>query len=77
MRFVIELRYTDDGVHGHVASDAAPEPQPFVGWLELLRLLEPPAEGPAGQGPAVVRGHDADERGAHRPGGGRPGVGQD
>ena len=39
MRFVIELRYTDDGVHGHVASDAAPEPQPFVGWLELLRLL--------------------------------------
>jgi len=43
VRVVVELHRTeDDGVYGVVI--AAPEetglPQPFSGWLELLRLLE-------------------------------------
>ena len=43
MRVVVELHRTeDDGVQGVVIADPAGTgaPQPFSGWLELLRLLE-------------------------------------
>ena len=42
MRFIVELRHSDDGVEGEVTREGATEPQRFSGWLELLRLLEPP-----------------------------------
>jgi hypothetical protein len=44
VRVVVELHRTeDDGVHGVVIADpdgSGGAPQPFSGWLELLRLLE-------------------------------------
>ena len=41
MRIIVELHHTnDEGVQGVVIADADGEPQPFAGWLELLRLLE-------------------------------------
>jgi hypothetical protein len=41
VRIIVELHHTsDEGVHGAVIADAGGEPQPFTGWLELLRLLE-------------------------------------
>jgi hypothetical protein len=43
VRIIVELHYTDDeGVHGSVIADAdrGGQPQPFAGWLELLRVLE-------------------------------------
>ena len=49
MRIIVELHHTDDeGVHGAVITDAdgRGEPQPFTGWLELLRLLEALAPSP-------------------------------
>jgi hypothetical protein len=42
MRYVVELHYTADGVHGEVTRDGSDTPEPFCGWLELLRLLEEP-----------------------------------
>lgn len=43
MRFVIELRRTeDDRVEGYLTSDGTPEERPFSGWAELMSLLEPP-----------------------------------
>jgi hypothetical protein len=48
MRFVVELHRSEgDTIHGVVIAEpeGSGEPQPFTGWLELLRLLatlEPP-----------------------------------
>jgi hypothetical protein len=42
MRFVLELRYTEDGVEGEVVADGQSVPQRFSSWLDLLRLLEQP-----------------------------------
>ena len=44
MRFIVELRHSDDGIEGEVTPEGATEPQHFSGWLELLRLLEPSLE---------------------------------
>jgi hypothetical protein len=41
LRFIVELRQTDDGVEGEVIPEDATEPHRFSGWLELLQLLEP------------------------------------
>jgi hypothetical protein len=40
MRFVLNLRYTDHDVEGEVTREGSAAPEPFSGWLELLRLLE-------------------------------------
>ena len=40
MRFVLDLRHTDQGVEGAVLREGAAAAEPFSGWLELLRLLE-------------------------------------
>jgi hypothetical protein len=40
MRFVVDLRHTDQGVEGEVIREGTAAPEPFSGWLELLRLLE-------------------------------------
>jgi hypothetical protein len=46
LRFIVEIRLTDEGVEGEVLPEDATKPQRFSGWLELLRLLEPsPARG--------------------------------
>jgi hypothetical protein len=50
VRFIVELRHSDDGVEGEVTPEGATEPQRFSGWLELLQLLEPSP------------GHGAEER---------------
>ena len=42
MRFVVELNYTADGVCGEITREGCDLPERFCGWLELLRLLEPP-----------------------------------
>jgi hypothetical protein len=42
MRFVLDLRHTEQGVEGEVTREGATAPEPFSGWLELLRLLEVP-----------------------------------
>ncbi len=42
MRFVVDLRHTDQGVEGEVIREGTAAPEPFSGWLELLRLLEVP-----------------------------------
>jgi hypothetical protein len=40
VRIIVELHHTsDEGVHGSVILHSG-EPQPFTGWLELLRVLE-------------------------------------
>jgi hypothetical protein len=44
VRFIVELRHSDDGVEGEVIPEGTTEPQRFSGWLQLLRLLEPPPE---------------------------------
>jgi hypothetical protein len=40
VRFIVELRHTDEGVEGFVAADG-PHAHTFAGWLELLEKLEP------------------------------------
>lgn len=42
MRFTVELHHADGNVEGEVLREGATEPERFSGWLELLRLLEPP-----------------------------------
>jgi hypothetical protein len=42
MRFVLDLRQTEQGVEGEVLREGAVAAEPFCGWLELLRLLELP-----------------------------------
>jgi hypothetical protein len=42
MRYILELYYTADGVCGEVTREGSDTPERFCGWLELLRLLEPP-----------------------------------
>jgi hypothetical protein len=42
VRFIVELRQTDDGVEGEITPEGTTEPLRFFGWLELLRILEPP-----------------------------------
>jgi hypothetical protein len=42
VRFVVELRHTNENVEGEVTPEGATRAQPFSSWLELLRLLEPP-----------------------------------
>jgi hypothetical protein len=42
MRFVVELNYTADSVYGEITREGSGPPEHFCGWLELLRLLEPP-----------------------------------
>ncbi|GIH79927.1 hypothetical protein [Planobispora longispora] len=52
MRFILDLYYTPDGgVHGRLTPPGSVTAQPFDGWLDLLRLLEPP--GPAETGDRV------------------------
>ena len=52
MRFVLDIRHTDQGVEGEVLREGTAAAEPFCGWLELLRLLEvrdpsiPSAAGP-------------------------------
>ncbi|MFI6324333.1 hypothetical protein ACIBG8_42890 [Nonomuraea sp. NPDC050556] len=41
MRYVVDIYYTTDGMHGEVTTEGDPTPVPFHGWLDLLRLLEP------------------------------------
>lgn len=41
VRFIVELRHTDDGVEGFVAADGDPHAHTFAVWLELLEKLEP------------------------------------
>jgi len=45
MRFVVELNYTKDGVCGEITREGFDLPERFCGWLELLRLLQPPQLG--------------------------------
>ncbi len=40
MRFVLDLRHTEQGVEGEIIREGAAAAEPFSGWLELLRLLE-------------------------------------
>ncbi len=40
MRFVLDLRHTEQGVEGEVLREGAAAAEPFSGWLDLLRLLE-------------------------------------
>lgn len=40
MRFVVDLRHTEQGVEGEVLREGTAASEPFSGWLELLRLLE-------------------------------------
>jgi hypothetical protein len=40
MRFVVDLRHTDQSVEGEVLREGSAVAEPFSGWLELLRLLE-------------------------------------
>jgi hypothetical protein len=40
MRFVLDLRHTNQGVEGEILREGAAAAEPFSGWLELLRLLE-------------------------------------
>jgi hypothetical protein len=48
MRFVVELSRAEGGqVTGTVEAADAP-PEPFLGWLDLLRRLEDGVEPPAG-----------------------------
>jgi hypothetical protein len=42
VRFIVELRQTTDGVEGEVTPAGTTELLHFSGWLELLRILEPP-----------------------------------
>jgi hypothetical protein len=42
MRFVVDLRHTEQGVEGEITREGTAAPEPFSGWLELLRLLEAP-----------------------------------
>lgn len=52
MRYVIEVYRSPGGVQGHVVREGCDKELPFHGWLELLALLEPPAEAPdPGGGP--------------------------
>ena len=47
MRYVIEvLPAGGDRVAGTVQREGTERPAAFCGWLELLRLLEPPAARP-------------------------------
>lgn len=52
MRYIIDLYHSSRGVHGEVLVEGADAPVPFWGWLELVRLLEPPPPptGPAPRG---------------------------
>jgi acyl-CoA thioesterase-1 len=43
-RYSLALRHTDETVEGALLREGAATPEPFSGWLELLRLLE--AAGP-------------------------------
>ncbi|WP_170223799.1 hypothetical protein [Nonomuraea turkmeniaca] len=42
MRFVVDLEYGADGVQGQVTCEGSDRPEPFHGWLDLLRVLEGP-----------------------------------
>ncbi|SEG97350.1 hypothetical protein SAMN05444920_110327 [Nonomuraea solani] len=42
MRFVLDLEYGADGVRGQVTRQGCDRPEPFHGWLDLLRVLEEP-----------------------------------
>ncbi|UBU17606.1 hypothetical protein [Nonomuraea gerenzanensis] len=42
MRFIVDLEYGADGVHGQVTREGRDLPEPFHGWLDLLRVLEAP-----------------------------------
>ncbi|MCK2219170.1 hypothetical protein MF672_036050 [Actinomadura sp. ATCC 31491] len=42
MRFIVDLEYGADGVHGRLTREGSDRAEPFHGWLELLRLLERP-----------------------------------
>jgi hypothetical protein len=40
LRLIIDLYAGADGIEGVINVAGSDEPQPFSGWLELLRLLE-------------------------------------
>jgi hypothetical protein len=40
MRFVLDLRHTEQGVEGEILREGTAAAERFSGWLELLRLLE-------------------------------------
>jgi hypothetical protein len=40
LRLVIDLNRGADGIEGVIKVAGSDKPQPFSGWLELLRLLE-------------------------------------
>ncbi|NJP94724.1 unnamed protein product [[Actinomadura] parvosata subsp. kistnae] len=42
MRFIVDLEYGTDGVHGLVTREGCDRSEPFHGWLELLSVLESP-----------------------------------
>ncbi|GAA2210797.1 hypothetical protein GCM10009850_062560 [Nonomuraea monospora] len=42
MRFIVDLEYGADGVHGLVTREGEHRAEPFHGWLDLLRVLETP-----------------------------------
>ncbi|WP_395110159.1 nuclear transport factor 2 family protein [Actinomadura sp. SCN-SB] len=42
MRFVLDLYPGPDGIHGQVTLEDRNSAESFSGWLELIRLLEPP-----------------------------------
>jgi hypothetical protein len=58
MRFIVELRYGADGVEGEVTEEGTSQAQTFVGWLALLRLLEPPT--PPASRPQLRRSAEPD-----------------
>jgi hypothetical protein len=50
VRYIVDLRHTDDTVEGEVTPEGAIQAQPFSSWLELLWLLEPPNQSEDGEG---------------------------
>ncbi|MEV0612372.1 hypothetical protein AB0I81_03540 [Nonomuraea sp. NPDC050404] len=42
MRFIVDMEYAPDGIHGLVTREGCDCAVPFHGWLELLRELEGP-----------------------------------
>jgi len=45
-RFTLALQHTPESVEGALLREGAAQPEPFTGWLELLRLLEDPEPPP-------------------------------
>lgn len=50
-RYLIELFRGASGAHGTIRREHDDVGQPFESWLDLLRLMEDPADEPRGEGP--------------------------